>query len=489
MQFTGEQLHQIHKVILQAFPTRGRLEQFVRYKLDASLDVITIKGNLDDDVFELLKWLESKSLVVEFIIKAREFNPGSEPLRACAETFNLTVETIESKNPPAVVSTVAVAARDSQVSVEDVFDSETRHARAVIVSVIPGLPAPLQRNEIDWIEDQLKNGAAVLFTGDAGTGKSGIADKLAQSAYEAGKTAVLLDARRVAQVQSAEQLRNHFNLTTSVSEEIGAIGQKRGCRLIIEQLDNCIGYPAATVLVELALDCSKLSGVETVVVSRRRETNEMDLLRPLTRIGFQELTCHPLSFDEAAEILEQLGIAAKNDDFVNLCRNLLNLELVGRIKYEQPAFDFARVTAELELWQQYLDTVIERERIWTDPTAARRVIGEAMRLARQGLNREDRKFTLDFALSAEQSRLVSWEIIFAEDDDSRIYRFRHETLQDFLYARDAAARSLLREDVYREIHLFRADNVIAWMDKIYKQKDDEQTRERFLREFLIGVKT
>ena len=489
MDISGAQQEQIHTAIKQSFSTRTRLEKFMLFKFDLNLDEITTGKNLDDDVFELVKEIKRRNIIADFLIKACEFNSSSEQLRACAETFNPTGEAFDSKNTRAIVSPVSPAPQSGQIRAEDVFESETRHARAAIVSVIPGLPAPLPRKEVDWIEDQLRNNAPVLFTGDAGTGKSGIASKLAQSAYEAGRTVVLLDARRVAQMQSAEQLRNHFNLATSVSAAIAEFGRRRGCRLIIEQLDNCIGYPAAAVLVELAADCSKLAGVETVVVSRRRETNEKDLLNPLIKIGFQELTCYPLSFDEAAQTLEQLGIAAKNDDFVNLCRNLLNLELVGRIKYEQPEFDFARVTAELELWQQYLDTVIERERIWTNPTAARRVIGEAMRLAWQGLNREDRKFTLDFALSAEQSRLVSWEIIFPEDSDSRIYRFRHETLQDFLYARDAAARSLLREDVYREIHFFRADNVIAWMDKIYKQKGDEQTRERFLREFLLGVKT
>lgn len=489
MEISGAQQEQINTAIKRAFSTRTRLEQFVLYKFDLNLDEITAGKNLNDDVFELVKEIIRRNIIADFLAKACEFNPGSEQLRACIEMLNLTGETAAPKNAPAAALPVAPSPHNGQPRAEDIFESETRHARAAIVSVIPGLPAPLPRKEIDWIEDQLKNGAAILFTGDAGTGKSGIADKLAESAYEAGKTAVLLDARRVAQMQSAAQLQNHFSLTTSVSEAIAEIGRRRGCRFIIEQLDNCIGYPAATVLVELAQDCSKLAGVETVVVSRRRETNEKGLLDPLLKIGFQEFTCHPLGFDEAAQILEQIGIAAKSDEFVNLCRNLLNLELVGRIKYEQPEFDFARVTAEVELWEQYIDTVIERERIWTDPTAARRVIGEAIQLAQQGLNREDRKFTLGFALTAEQSRLVSWEIIFAEDGDSRIYRFRHETLQDYLYATAAAARGLSKKEVYEEIHSFRADNVIAWMDKIYKQKGDEPMRERFLREFLVGVKT
>lgn len=474
MRLTTEQSEELHQAVLRAFPTPADLARVVRHKLGRNINEITPNGTLSDVVVSLITWLESRNLIDEFITGARADNPGNEELRQFEDRHCGT--TSPTAEPRVVSGTVAF---------EDAFERETRRARRQIRNTIPGLNDPLPRSEIEWIEDQLRSSTPVLFTGDAGTGKSSVADSLAETAYRDGKAVLFIDARRTAYVLNEAQLQQHLGLTVSLVSAIEDVGRRRRCRLIIEQLDSSIGYEAARVLVDLAVDCCRAEGVETVVISRKREANEVALLQPLTRDGgFKEHTSYPLGAGDAQEVLKRLGISNPSAELVELGRNLLNLELIGRIKQQRPDFEFSQVTAELDLWEQYIETITERERV-SNPQAARQVIAEARRLARLGLNREDRTFTLDYDANPRQGRLISWDMILPEE--GRRYRFRHEKLQDYLYAMDAAERTLMPKDVAAEINPFRTANVIQWMDKIYRRPGYENTRRRFLREaFDVG---
>jgi hypothetical protein len=470
---SGKQSEELHRALLLAFPTKGDLARVVKHKLGQNLDAIAGDGNLTDIVLNLVTWLESRSLVDQFVARAREDNAGNEELQCFESTY--CQDSGVAGDPPVRAP-----------SFEDAFRRETRHARRQIKSTIPGLGAPLHRSEADWIEEQLSTLVPIMFTGDAGTGKSGVADSLAEAALRDGKAVLFIDSRRTAYIQNNAQLQEHLGITTSPLSAIENVARRRRCRVIIEQLDSSIGYEASRVLVDLAIDCCRIDGVEVLVVSRKREANEVALLQQLTKEGFREHTSYPLRSGDAEQVLGQLGISSPSPKLVELCCNLLNLELVARIKSEQPTYDFSDVTAEVDLWEHYVESITEHERVLSNPHAAQQVIAEAMRLAKLGLSRADRTFTLDYDVSQQQGRLISGVVIVPER--GRRYRFRHEKLQDYLYARDAFERTLMPKEIEGEIDQIRTANIIQWMDKLYRRSGTDDARRRFLEEALDASK-
>jgi len=368
-------------------------------------------------------------------------------------------------------------------NIETEFSRHTNHALEQIRLHIPGMSSSLPRNEIVWIEDQLSQGKSVLLVGDAGTGKSGIGASLARSAGERHEVVLLLDARHVGYIKSETELRQHLALNGSIASAVGRVGRHKGCRVIIDQLDNIAGSVSARLLVELAVECSPLTDVEIIVISRKREAHEVKLLNGLTTAGFVELISHPLSETRVEGVLKQLGISQFSADLVALGRNLLNLELIGAIKQRQPNFDFSALMDEVDLWEQYIQILSEREEVASSSENAEQIVAEAVKLARSGLRSKDRTFCLDYPVSHSHRRLVSWGIIVYEQEDGRVCRFRHEKLQDFLYAWDAIQRRVMPTDVLDEINIHKSRNVLTWMDEIYSRRSPQLHR-RFLREML-----
>jgi len=367
-------------------------------------------------------------------------------------------------------------------AIEDEFSRCTDRALNRIQVVIPGIPDSIPRQEIDRVEEQLSQGKQVVLTGEAGTGKSAIGASLACSARDRGVVAFLLDARDVGHVRNESELRPYLSLNGPVASAVGRIGRHKGCRLILDQLDNVAGLQSAQVLVDLAVECSKLTGVDVVVVSRRREAHEASLLDRLSSEGFVELTSYPLSEDTAAEILQELGISKPPPGLVALALNLLNLQLIGTIRQKQPRCDFSNLIDEVDLWEHYIQALVEREQVMSGAEAAEEVVAEAVRLAHSGLNSEDRTFCLRHPVPPAHRRLTSWGIIVCEG--GRVYRFRHEKLQDFIYAWDATEQQAMPRNVLGEIESpHRARNVLVWMNLIYSQRSPE-LRRRFLMEVL-----
>ena len=367
---------------------------------------------------------------------------------------------------------------DSLETIDTQFSRQTDRAMRLIRDLIPGIDVPLTRDEFARVEEQFAFKKPVVLTGDAGTGKSGIAAALVRSAQERGAATLLLDSRRVGQIQNEAQLREYFDFRGPILSAIEKIGRHKECRLIIDQLDNVVGLPSAMILVDLAIDCCRFEGVEVVVISRKRETHEERLLEKLTQSEFAELTIYPLSESEVREILGRIGIKEPSDEMVALGRNLLNLDLIGKVKEQQADFNFSTLMDEVALWEHYLKVLREQEEIGDGLDKSGQIIAEVMKLARDGLSGDNRTFLLDNPPSPEQRRLISWGIIVC---DERVCRFFHEKLQDFLYAWDATQRNAMPGKVLDEIDVYTTRNVLLWMEKIYARRDS-RLHSQFLKE-------
>jgi hypothetical protein len=110
------------------------------------------------------------------------------------------------------------------------------------------------------------------------------------------------------------------------------------------------------------VECHELEGVEVVAISRKRESHEAKLLQPLLSAGFTEVTSYPLNENRAREALQQMRIAEPTQELIELGRNLLNLEIIGTIREREPLLDFSSITDELDLWEHYRESLLERER-------------------------------------------------------------------------------------------------------------------------------
>jgi hypothetical protein len=334
---------------------------------------------------------------------------------------------------------------------------------------------PLPRNEVATIEEQLSLGRRIVITGEAGTGKSGIAALLARNALGAGKVAFLIDARHVGNIQTEGELRSSFDLKGPIHLAISRISKFRGCRLIIDQLDNIAGFKSASLIKDLIAECChNSSGLEMIIVCRNKEQHEKDLLKGLIPFGFIELISHEINSDEVELALKRIGIGNYSSEVIELGRNLLNLELIGQIHLQQPDFDFSSLTDEVYLWEEYINSWHAREGIVGDE-----MLKEATNLARLGLNHPDGMFTIDLLAPRAIKRLVSWGIISLVE--GRVYRFHHEKFQDFIYALDAADRRLMPRDILGEILEYKSRNVFRWVILIHADRQSP-IRLAFLRD-------
>jgi hypothetical protein len=136
---------------------------------------------------------------------------------------------------------------------------------------------------------------------------------------------------------------------------------------------------------------------------------------------------------------------------VDLSRNLLNLEIIATVKNKQPDFDFSNVLDEVALWDGYIDVLLQREEEATNRQEAEQTLVAAEGLAKRVLSGEEQVFTLEKPLSPALRRLDIWEMIVREE--GQIYKFRHEKLQDYLYARQAVEPGLRPTEVLAEINV------------------------------------
>ena len=71
-------------------------------------------------------------------------------------------------------------------------------------------------------------------------------------------------------------------------------------------------------------------------------------------------------------------------EIVQLCTNLLNLELLAQIKQQNPIYDFSKVMDEIDLWEKYTESIIDRETRVINSSSGDYLLREAYRLAELG---------------------------------------------------------------------------------------------------------
>ena len=71
---------QLRDAIVQAFPTKGALHQLIFYSTGKGLDRITIDGNIEDMVFNVIRWTEAQGCTDDLVNEAFKENEGNPAL-------------------------------------------------------------------------------------------------------------------------------------------------------------------------------------------------------------------------------------------------------------------------------------------------------------------------------------------------------------------------------------------------------------------------
>jgi hypothetical protein len=186
-----------------------------------------------------------------------------------------------------------------------------------------------------------------------------------------------------------------------------------------------------------------------------------------------------LSPEDAWKILGQLGIDDPSEDLVVLCTNLLNLDLIGLLKSQEPDFDFSVLSHRADLWKRFFQTLLDREQMSANLSSEQTILKEAVNLSRKALESSELKLSLGLAPSWEAQRLISWGVIVPLDGIR--YRFRHEEVQAFIYAWDAVSRAAMPQNVLEELPAFSINSVLVWMGELYRRQSPDDLYPRFLR--------
>jgi hypothetical protein len=182
---------------------------------------------------------------------------------------------------------------------------------------------------------------------------------------------------------------------------------------------------------------------------------------------------------DVISIFVQLGIDNPNDSLVKLGENLLNLALMAEIISLYPNFNLDQLKDEANLWEKYIEVLRTREGVGSF-SEGEMLIAEAIKLAKESLNQQDKTVRVKYPFSVFCRRLSSWGIIVC---DGNVCHFYHEKLQYYFCAWDFARDQKMPYEVMQELQFpFRARNVILYMKEIYSRGTNRDVYKRFLKE-------
>ncbi|GAB7009037.1 hypothetical protein [Halorubrum trueperi] len=358
---------------------------------------------------------------------------------------------------------------DYYESIVGAFEQETDNTLSGITGTIPQIDRKLPRSEMSEIHTELTEGNAVIVTGEGGVGKTGVLAQIVDQWTDGPE--LFIDARRFSECSTDTELRQAFDFNGSLSDAVGRVGRHESCLVVVDQLDNIGGTPAAEVFTDFLRAVDGEDGVHLVAGCRSWDLENQRVYADLANEEtFTTVTVSQLSSSEVRDVLADLEVTDYSDELLTIGRNLLNLSIIAELQAEttHSQINFTAIKSQVELWDRYQETLAERETQggqW-DEQSGDEVRARAIELAQTGLQDGSRVFPISLRRERPDKRLISRRVIINEFGER--YRFRHEELQDYFYAWNAVNRLgwTTPQEVLEEIDERVAAGVFRWMLRI-----------------------
>ncbi|AFY57146.1 Leucine Rich Repeat (LRR)-containing protein [Rivularia sp. PCC 7116] len=84
----GQILKKLRDAIINAYPNKNKLDEMVYFELEENINSIVGEGDMEEIVFKLIKWADSKNKLEQLVKAAREYNPDNRELQKISEEMN-----------------------------------------------------------------------------------------------------------------------------------------------------------------------------------------------------------------------------------------------------------------------------------------------------------------------------------------------------------------------------------------------------------------
>lgn len=328
---------------------------------------------------------------------------------------------------------------------------DQRTAEMAILGHIP-------RAELDLLRRSLEDNRGTLVIGEGGTGKTGIATVCACELIEKGHPVLYLRVDVLPRmITNPDEMGAHIGITGPFIHTLRSIVRAKGrCYLFFDQLGVVLGTDLSRTVCTLAQTLARIEGIHVLVVSRTYQSESAEI----QDLDFPKVVVRPIDPELVRDQLHRLGIAHPSEALLALAENMLNLSLIAELV--ELDTDVGRVDGEPELWARYVESIRERE--GTD------VLKKALELAASSLQTGRRNVPIIVADFPTQALIGRGVLVKANGD---MFRFRHESLQDYLYAWEATRQRMTVSDVLADIDPAVAPGVVQWMFWIYLQEAPE----------------
>lgn len=329
----------------------------------------------------------------------------------------------------------------------------------------------IRRIEQELLRESVKEHGATLLLGEGGAGKSGIVTAEAVRLIRGGYPVLYLRADRLpSNLQTPDQIGAHIGIAKPLVQVLTMIGGVTGeCYLFFDQMSFVMGTESSLTLCSLAQTVRNVEGVHVVVVCR---SHQAGITGEIQQLGFPVVEARPLGHDLVSELLQRLGIQQPSQLLIGLGGNMLHLSIIAELVRD--GTNVADLSGEAQLWARYVDSISTREGADTLATA----VDLACETLRQ---RRRESYILNPDLPTR--RLISRGILV--ETNAHVYRFRHDVVQDYLYAWDATRQKKPAGDMLGEVGELFFPAIGDWVVKIYRKEKPELAL-AFAREVFYG---
>lgn len=127
---------QLHKALQSAFPTRQELQILVNYELDENLNTIASDSNLDDTIFELIRWAKAHGRLEQLLHAALNTRVDNPLMQAIAKQagFDLPISSLYANK--AELSSVREGKSMDDYTPDSARETHSSYATAIDTSTI-----------------------------------------------------------------------------------------------------------------------------------------------------------------------------------------------------------------------------------------------------------------------------------------------------------------------------------------------------------------